>query len=389
MAIALSSLYLRFRIHILMILAAGFGFGSALLWGSQIGLQTDRWMLRQFFQLRGPLAPPDNIAIVAIDDASLDQQTLILSRTVLAEGLERIANAKPKLLLIDAAFHGESSKNETNQKIARALSSVPSVISKTSPLDRVWEDRPSDRPPVDQLMWESAQFVLPMEVSATYGRVQFISVNKMGPPTLYSRVPLAESLPTELFDHSLAPPGKFDLINFYGEPVTFPTIALSDILNKDSHDLKMKLSDKIILIGFQATRDSIHTVNLDQFEISASPKPMYGVEIHATIIGNLLEKAWIDHIDPSYTAGGVLLISVLLLIVLVSTPALTGYLLILMFMLVLSIVNYLMFSWGRIWIGGLTTLWLIALCSITISLLCNTSYVKRIIGLRSINQIRN
>jgi len=166
------NLYQRFRIHILIILAAGFGYGSALLWSSQIGFHTDRWMLRQFFLLRGPLAPPDNVVIVAIDDASLDQQSYTLSRSVLAEGLEIIANANPRLLLLDAAFHGDSSKDEVSQKIARALSSVPSVIGKVSPFEREWNKLPSERPEIDHMLWESAQFVLPMYLTVTDGRVQ-------------------------------------------------------------------------------------------------------------------------------------------------------------------------------------------------------------------------
>jgi len=139
-----------------------------------------------------------------------------------------------------------------------------------------------------------------------------------------------------------------------------------------------ELRDKIVFVGFQGTIESLHTINLDQFEISASHNPMYGVEIHATVIGNLLEKSWIRRFNLTYTAGVIFLISALLFIVLVAVPPLTGYLLILILMLVLSVTNYLMFSWGRIWIGGLTTLWLIAVSSALIVVLFRSSFVKQI-----------
>jgi len=376
MATTLRNLYQRFRLHILVLLAAG--FGSAAVWIYQVGFHTDRWMLRQFFLVRGPVDTPQSIVIVAVDDASLDESSYTLPRSVLAQGLESIANANPKLLLIDMTFYGDSSKGDTSQKIARVLSSVPSVIGKTSVLDKL----PSGPPELDPLLTQSAKFVLPMYVTATDGRVQFMSINLADSSTFYNRIPLAKSLPEELFDHSLKPPGEYDLINFYGGPGTIHTVALSDIINHDSLSLEEIFGNKIVFVGFKMTMETPHTVNLDQFEISASHDPMYGVEIHATIIGNLLERSWIHYFDFTYTVGVIFLISALLFIVLVAVPPLTGYLLILILMLVLSVVNYLLFSWGKIWVGGLTTLWLIALSSVLISVLCRTTYMKRIIRLK-------
>ena len=101
---------------------------------------------------------------------------------------------------------------------------------------------------------------------------------------------------------------------------------------------------------------------------------MYGVEIHATVIGNLLEQSWISHFDHTYTVSLIVLISSLIFLILISLSQ--AHLLILFGMIGLSVINYLLFSWGKIWVGGLAVLWLVALSSISISILWRLLFLR-------------
>src|SRR4051812_8280193 len=79
---------------------------SVEFWNTESGQKLDLWALNNFFEMRGPLSPPNDVVIVAIDDQTykeLDISTrLPFPRRFMAEALENIVRADPKVLILDA-----------------------------------------------------------------------------------------------------------------------------------------------------------------------------------------------------------------------------------------------------------------------------------------------
>ena len=71
-------------------------------------------------------------------------------------------------------------------------------------------------------------------------------------------------------------------INFLGPRGTIPGFSISDLLTGSmSLNLKNKVKDKIILIGATATA-------LEDIRVTAFDPKLPGIEIHASIIDNIL-----------------------------------------------------------------------------------------------------
>lgn len=100
-------------------------------------------------------------------------------------------------------------------------------------------------------------------------------------------------------------------VNYLGARATFPGISISDLLNKNLDSaIKDKIKNKIVLIGATATA-------LEDFKPTPFDPALPGVEIHATIIDNILthrfitQPPWIQVVDSLY----LLLIGIVLTLV--------------------------------------------------------------------------
>ena len=109
-------------------------FGAAFVWLTlPLGVVLDQALLRQIFTLRGPIDPPEDIVIVAIDDTTFQKLELSprqpLPRKYFADALEQIISANPRLVILDLAAFRETDDEEANSRIERALGgSIPVTI---------------------------------------------------------------------------------------------------------------------------------------------------------------------------------------------------------------------------------------------------------------------
>lgn len=98
------------------------------------------------------------------------------------------------------------------------------------------------------------------------------------------------------------------LVNFAGPPGSFRHLSFIDVLSQDA--VAASLRGKYVLVGATASgiREALST------PLSGEQRPMAGVEFHANVLDNLLERRWITPLPwPA---------RLLLLIVMASAPAL-------------------------------------------------------------------
>jgi CHASE2 domain-containing sensor protein len=276
-----------------------------------------------FFEVRGPIAPPDNIVILAIDDASLSQggndptdpqnvaalkpiQTWPWRRQAYAQVIERLMQAGAKAVAIDVLFttpsiYGEPDDQLLQQTLARygdrvilaskytnAANLQGHVLQYVEPLSQLIGDRQTTgfiNLPVeaDGRIHNSGQHFLRQLMQESDAAALF--------PTTPSRS-FAQATLQAAQGKPLNPPiGKSaDYLMFHGPDQTFPRIPFWNVLDPNSWQTSLAngqvFRDKIVLIG--STAPSQQDQQPAPFSNSwGYPAPLYGVEIQANALATL------------------------------------------------------------------------------------------------------
>ncbi len=253
-----------------------------------------------WFNIRKDLTPPAKLMVITVDD--LSTQKLNVSRLqawpreLHARLLNTLAEAGARLVFFDFFFK-ESRSPEGDAALAAALKLLPTIIVKTGSMAK--SGRMSRVPvvlePLDSFK-EAAAAVLPAENPLDIdGTARRFNTQDLGAP---GGIPLAKGL--ALVEEVKEPlPGPRDFVNYYGEPGTIPTIPYFRALESSAADAKKLFKDKYIfvgqnfLLGQNTFSSSPGTALLDTFSVPVSSERMTGVEIHATMAGNIMEKSWI------------------------------------------------------------------------------------------------
>lgn len=259
------------------------------------------------FFIRGNLQVPSDIFIVGIDDESYSELGAStrwpFPRKFTATALEKIAQANPRLVIIDAYISKEEQDPDANDRIERALKSGPFVISNgytpKSGTVRPDEEEQYVVAQTDQRFIDAARTQIYTIVSHDNNIVaNILPVTKENDP-INKKVPLLPAL-REVAGYKLESlPGKRDLINYYGEKGYLPRLSIAEVIQTNESLLKEKLENKVIFFGYQSiqhNRDKL-TLAKDEFNISASKEGMFGVEVQAHIAGNLIENKWIKRLN--------------------------------------------------------------------------------------------
>jgi CHASE2 domain-containing sensor protein len=169
----------------------------------------------------------------------------------------------------------------------------------------------------DERFLKAAKVTLPLTFPRTEGIISRLALSTDSAASLFERAPLARAL-VQLAKLPIASPGPFDMINYYGPAGTIDRFSLSDLVLKDLEFAMTRLKDKIVFVGYQNTlRGRVPGADLqkDEYRVSASDEPMFGVEIHAHVAGNLMDGSWLKRL-PLVTEVSCLYVASLIIAVL-------------------------------------------------------------------------
>jgi adenylate cyclase len=277
-----------------------------------------------FFNLRGPVPPPANIVIVAIDEDSLNIannarerpdlapiQSWPWRRTAYAQAIERIMAAGARAVVVDVIFDAPSDRPQDDQQLQRVLRRYAGRVT----LAAAYTSSSAVEGTIEQFVYPAPEFrTRPESIGFinwqpeidgqfrqfTEPYLRQIVTDLGQPQTILTSLPVAalQSAGEKI------PPHDGEYIYFYGGRATFATKPFFHLLLNDNWALLRKnqfFKDKIVLIG--PTAMSLQDVHPTPFG------KMPGVEIHANAIASLLEhrglKAAIDH--PIWQGIGVTL----------------------------------------------------------------------------------
>ncbi|MBD2532648.1 CHASE2 domain-containing protein [Nostoc flagelliforme FACHB-838] len=304
----------RWMLRLGHLLAGAWVMGAALLSASGWDLVEliENKTLSGFFQLRGPIVPPEDIVILAIDDQSISvpaqyyktdpKQYAYLEtlksypyqRAAYAQVITKLIKAGARSVAVDVVFDMPSSYGATDDRqLQTALQKYGSKVT----LAAIYENSQTHQGSFMQL-------TDPQEIFRT-GSVSIGSVNF--PVEVDGKVHrLANEFSKSLADNSLMeklpsfdeaaltaaqvnyPQTKGDRIYFWGSAGTFEQIPFWHVLESENWNTYLQqgnfFKDKIVLIG------ATDKLNNDYYPVAASNsnKPMSGVEIHANAIATLM-----------------------------------------------------------------------------------------------------
>jgi len=259
--------------------------------------------------IRGPLTPPDNIAVIAIDEASDTEFRdsfgfkFPYPRGVHGELVDALNAAGVRVIIFDVAFIGKSGDENEDQMFAGALqrSEVPVVIAAS--IDVVEDPR-----------FSMVQELLPYALFTDAGaKIGFATLNPDSDGVIrHARlsVGLRPTLTTEALasmgtpvDPETLPIAEYEgddpeiLVNYVGGSRTIPTISYYQALDPGQYLPPNFLKDKIVYVG-----RSLAVADLSSGEQDHYPSPfdalsglttMPGVEIHANLMNTLLTHDYI------------------------------------------------------------------------------------------------
>ncbi len=278
-------------------------------WGQSI---EEGFGLDVLFWLRGPIPPPEDVAIIAITERTSEALQLprLLTawpRSVYADLVQTLNQSNTALMVFDIFFR-EPGDPESDRLFSHALHASGKGIlfaySERQIVELNGQKIQQDRilPPLELFSssaLSTAPFILP-KVSSKLTRYWLrweVSPPRLTLPGVAYRYTMLNSQPREGSEtdrSSLDQLNSIQIYNFYGPPRSFPTISLEDFLSAP-RQYQSLLDGAVVFIGYSA---SFQPDQKDGFYTPFTPDSgldISGVELAATAYANLIEGSYIRH----------------------------------------------------------------------------------------------
>ncbi len=267
------------------------------------------------FRLRGPLASPSEIVVIAIDEPSFAEisKQWPWPRSLHARLIDQLKKAGARVIGFDILF-AEPSRPEEDQALTRAIREAGNVVLA------------GERTVIADRLFRHTILVDPIEPFKTTASVGIATLPIDPDGTVRRPLPVPPDLPSfasqivrlYLGDgrHGVGTdPSQAILINHLGPPRTVKTFSYYQALEADRMLPPGIFTDKIVLIGraLQATPEPQRTAP-DLFLTPFSPNAgslTAGVEIHATIVANLLVGQMVHELSSGVRYGLLFLLALI------------------------------------------------------------------------------
>ncbi len=263
---------------------------------NEIGRRFEAGLADQWFRIRGTVAPPQEVAIIAVDEASYDAlgaSTLkALPRALLAQTVERIREYHPKLVFFDYAFVDLSDDAPGDQAFALALKSVPTLLGSFRHTYASASSAETTEVRLDSkaLFAESAGGIASTKLELYQGVVRRFPPQAVAEKT---EIPTVIQAVAERINPAMPQPSPRDLIHYYGPARTIRSISLHKVLAGGSEDkLRELFQNTVVVVGAQRMFET-SKAGKDTFVTPFPGEAVFGSEIFATMIANVLRGEWI------------------------------------------------------------------------------------------------
>ena len=305
----------RWMVRLGHLLAGTWVMGAAVLSasGGELVQLIENKTLSGFFQLRGPIVPPEDIVILAIDDQSISvpeqyyktnpKQYAYLEtlksypykRAAYAQVITKLIKAGARSVAVDVVFDTQSRYGVTDD---RQLQAVLQKYGSKVALAAVYENSQTHQGSFMQLIDPQEMFRtgsvsigsvnFPVEVDGKIHRLASEFSKLLAEDNLVEKLPSFDEAALNAAQVTYQRP-KGDRIYFWGSAGTFEQIPFWHVLEPENWNTYLQqgkvFKDKIVLIG------STDKLNNDYYPVASnkSTERMSGVEIHANAIATLMK----------------------------------------------------------------------------------------------------
>nr|MDQ3322886.1 CHASE2 domain-containing protein [Acidobacteriota bacterium] len=305
--------------------------------------------INMLFRLRGELSVPDDIVIVAIDDQSLQKiGKYPWARSVIADGLDKITEGRPKAVGIDVIY-AEESDAEDDEKLAQTIKKNGRVVLPTQLFETTSEIEPERTetiwllplPEFDAALAGKGHAHAAPDVDGTLRSIQLSKSDDKGnrfwafgleilrvaeniAPNDFEEKPAG--LRFGSYDIRLLPEETGDLkiegislvrsdemlINYIGATKSFRYFSFADVVGGDVSPENFK--GKIVLVG--ATSPTLGDAQVTPFMHYTGSgereggQAMPGVEVHANVINTIKNNLSLSFL-PEFWAYAITLLIIL------------------------------------------------------------------------------
>ncbi len=257
-----------------------------------LGQTLEHHGLDLWYRLRPVVAPPPDLLIVGIDEASFQElrRPWPWPRRLHAELVERLAAAGARLIVFDIIFP-DPTDPQNDQAFAQAMANAGNVI--LGETFEISQDPQFSRQilvqPLRELRQAARQIGVSMVTPDGDGVVRRFCLRLGGLDTLAAATvrSLTPSIPL--------PPDLTGLINYVGPPRSIDTVSYYQILDKDRPLPASRVRDRIVLVGRMLEASVTPQGQADAFYtpfFAGSGRVMAGVEVQGNIIYSLIRGQW-------------------------------------------------------------------------------------------------
>lgn len=306
----------------------------------------------KLFSMRGKITPPQNVLMVLVNEETYKYVNADIGknfpRSEMARFINLIAPHSPKGVLLDFLYFDKGSDPKDNQQLAEALQRAPVYIGK------YYSELPNAaQQGLDDKVWATPQDIFAQSAKGLVNVLLLLSRGDVVREFNFEfenetlQIPITQVLNQKDLPKELPKPGEF--INFYGAPFTVRYELMHRIFQLADSELSKLISDKYLVVG-----QYLNLATKEKMDSHLSPfkKATLGAEIHATTIGNLIERSWIKRCSFELEAFCLMFLIFLLSFLILKLPLLYGGALFVCSVVGWSIASYIIFTRYSYYIPG-------------------------------------
>lgn len=252
--------------------------------------------------LRGRQAAPSKVVVVAIDEPSYRELGVKYGppwpRALHAKLLRKLKELGAKRVVFDILFVGEGPDPEVDRELAAAFAGIDSVIGAELSLKTVSGQGGGYVIEELEQPYEPFRKVATEALIGLREREGIIRNFPVPRSDQEKRFPFLAQAAAE-FKSSEEPgqPGPYDLIRYYGPGRALKPISYWEVVSDDTPLRKQDFQDATVFVGLLMRSDTGGSQK-DSYISPYGPPMIFGLEVHATIFANLVNKSWISRPAP-------------------------------------------------------------------------------------------
>lgn len=335
---------------VLVILSLSAGLAHFALYQSALGQRLEQAVLDVWFPIRGAIPPPDDVVLIAMDEQSYSNLNVAMTeawpRRLHAELLRRLSEFGAKRVVFDILFMNAGEDAAVDQELAAAIGAVPTVLGSSFMATQratmngsfLFEEYIE---PYDAFAQRAAAIGV-VGLPNDYGRIRRFNTEQS---ERYKKLMALATAGAGAYEKPIELPGRYDLINYYGPARTIETVSYEMVLEPEEPLPPDLFRGKVALVGL-LLNSSTGPMQREAFPSPFHGLYLFGAEIHATAIGNILHNNWIRRAHPRKEAVVLSALAFLLALAVLSAPTAYGRLICLGAFLFWATLAYAAFTYG-------------------------------------------